>query len=165
VLFVLGCVGIGALTIMAPRSPRLGQLAFLVVAIFLVTSKVWSQQFNLWLLPLLVLARPRWGAFLAWQFAELAYFFAFYWELMGASGHNVMPEGTFIFASILRLATVIGLIALVVRDVLRPELDVVRTTYRGDPDWPVLQSSNITASVRSSRWMPKPATDVVRAPS
>ena len=52
--------------------PRLAQLAFLVVALFLIFSKVWSQQFVLWLIPLVVLARPRWGAFLAWQVAEVA---------------------------------------------------------------------------------------------
>jgi uncharacterized membrane protein len=164
-LFILGCIGVGVLAIMAPKAPRLAQLAFLVIAIFLVTSKVWSQQFNLWLLPLIVLARPKWGAFLAWQFAELAYFFAFYGELMGASGHGVIPEGTFVFAAILRLATVIALIVLVAREVLRPELDVVRATYRGDPDWPRAQSLKITASARSSRSMPSPSTGAVSASS
>lgn len=165
VLFIAGCVAIAILAIRAPKAPRLGQLAFLVIAIFLVTSKVWSQQFNLWLLPLIVLARPKWGAFLAWQFAELAYFFAFYGELMGASGKGVIPEGTFIFASILRLGTVIALIVLVVREIMRPELDIVRTTYHADPDYPPLQSTKITASSRSWRWMPKPSTDAVNAPS
>jgi uncharacterized membrane protein len=161
VLFVIGCAGVAVLAIIAPKTPRLAQLAFLVIAIFLVTSKVWSQQFNLWLLPLVVLARPKWGAFIAWQVAEVAYFLAFYGELMGASGQPVIPEGTFIFASILRLATVIALIVLVVREVLHPELDVVRATYRGDPDWPA-QSLKMTASWRSSRWIPRPSTDVVR---
>jgi len=165
VLFVLGCVGVALLAFRAPRTPRLAQLAFLVIAIFLVTSKVWSQQFNLWLLPLIVLARPKWGAFLAWQFAELVYFLAFYGELMGASGQPVMPEGTFVFAATLRLATVITLIVLVAREVLHPELDVVRATYRGDPDWPPRQSLKMTASWRSSRSIPKPATSVVKAPS
>ena len=55
------------LRLRAPRRPRLAQLAFLVVAAFLIFSKVWSQQYVLWLLPLVVLARPRWGAFLAWR--------------------------------------------------------------------------------------------------
>ncbi|WP_157631638.1 glycosyltransferase family 87 protein [Catelliglobosispora koreensis] len=134
VLFVVSCLAIGALIFTAPVPPRLGQVAFLVVAIFLVTSKVWSQQFNLWLLPLLVLARPKWGAFLVWQVAEVCYFLAFYGELMGASGSPVFPEKVFIFASLFRLATVIMLIALVVREIRRPELDVVRAVYRGDPD-------------------------------
>ena len=41
-----------------PR-PRLAQLAFLVVAGFLLVNKVYSPQYVLWLLPLAVLARPR----------------------------------------------------------------------------------------------------------
>jgi uncharacterized membrane protein len=133
-LFALACVGILVLALGAPRRPRLGQLAFLTVAAFLVTGKVWSQQYVLWLLPLAILARPRWGAFLAWQFAEVAYFLAFYGELMNASGRAVFPEWVFVLASVLRLVTLCVMIGFVVRDILRPELDVVRHTYADDPD-------------------------------
>lgn len=132
--FLIACIAIAALTMLAPRRPRLGQLAFLVVAVFLLFGKVWSQQYVLWLLPLAVLARPRWGAFLAWQIAELGYFVAFYGELMGASGHNVFPEWVFVFASILRWVTVAVLVGFVVRDIVRPELDTVRRVYADDPD-------------------------------
>ncbi|GAB4056368.1 glycosyltransferase family 87 protein [Catellatospora paridis] len=134
-LFVLSCVGLLVFGLRVKTPPRLAQLAFLVVAIFLITNKVWSQQFTLWLLPLLVLARPKWPAFLAWQLAEVCYFIAFYGELMGASGKQVFPEGVFIFASVLRLSTVILLVVLVIRDMVRPELDVVRRTY-ADTDTP-----------------------------
>ncbi|GII22298.1 membrane protein [Planosporangium mesophilum] len=133
-LFVLACVGILLLVLRAPRRPRLAQVAFLIVAAFLVTGKVWSQQYVLWLLPLAILARPRWGAFLAWQFAEVAYFVSFYGELMNASGRNVFPEWVFVLASVLRLGTVCALIWLVVRDILRAADDVVRQTYPDDPD-------------------------------
>jgi uncharacterized membrane protein len=95
---------------------------------------VWSQQYVLWLLPLAILARPRWGPFLAWQFAEVIYFFTFYGELMNAAGKSVFPEWVFVLAASLRLVTVCVLMALVVRDVLRPERDPVRDTYHDDPD-------------------------------
>src|SRR6185312_4644967 len=75
-LFALACAGIALLCLLAPRRPRLAQVAFLVVAAFLIFSKVWSQQYALWLLPLVVLARPKWGVFLAWQAAEVLYFCA-----------------------------------------------------------------------------------------
>ena len=51
----------------APSTPRLAQLAFLVVAGFLLVNKVYSPQYVLWLLPLAVLARPRWRDQLVWQ--------------------------------------------------------------------------------------------------
>jgi len=133
-LFGLACVGLAMLVFLAPRRPRLGQLAFLVVAAFLVFSKVWSQQYVLWLLPLAVLARPRWGAFLLWQAAEVCYFAAFYGELMAASGRQIFPEWVFVLAATLRLVTVCVLAGAVVRDVLRPQKDVVRRTYVDDPD-------------------------------
>jgi uncharacterized membrane protein len=134
-LFGLACVAIALLALLAPRRPRVSQLAFLVVAAFLLTSKVWSQQYVLWLLPLIVLARPRWGAIIAWTVAEIGYFTAFYAELMGAGGKQVIPEGTFVLAATLRFVTVAVLCGLVIREIVRPELDVVRQTYRDhDPD-------------------------------
>ena len=133
-LFGLACAAIGLLAWLAPRRPRVAQLAFLVVAAFLITSKVWSQQYVLWLLPLIVLARPRWGAIIAWTVAEFGYFTAFYAELMGAGGKPVIPEGTFVLASTLRLVTVAILCGLVVREIWKPELDAVRQSYDDDPD-------------------------------
>jgi len=134
-LFLLCCVGLGILVYKAPRPPRLGQLAFLIVAAFLIFSKVWSQQYVLWLLPLAVLARPRWGAFLAWQAAEVLYFCAFYGELLGASGKPIFPETVFDLAALVRLAMVVMLCGYVIRDIVRPGQDVVRTSYDGgDPD-------------------------------
>jgi uncharacterized membrane protein len=134
-LFLICCVGILILGLTAKKEPRLAQLAFLIVAAFLITGKVWSQQYVLWLLPLAILARPKWGAFLAWQVAEVLYFVSFYGELMGASGRQVFPEGVFVTASLLRLVTLCVLVGFVIRDIRHPEEDVVRQTYEGeDPD-------------------------------
>lgn len=143
-LFAAACAGVAWLALRAPRRPRFATLAFLVVAAFLLTSKVWSQQFVLWLLPLLVLARPRWGAFLAWQVAEVGYFFAFYGRLLVASGRDIMPEGVFVLAATLRWATVAVLCALVVRDILLPDHDPVRADYDDDPDGGVLSGPDAT---------------------
>lgn len=141
VLFFLCCAGIAALAVLAPRRPRLAQLAFLTVALFLITSKVWSQQYVLWLIPLAVLARPKWGAFLAWQIAEVGYFLAFYGELMAASGQPVFPEWVFVLASSGRLVTLLVLCGFVVYEILRPEHDAVRAAGYDDPDGGLLDAA------------------------
>jgi uncharacterized membrane protein len=157
------------LIVQAPRRPRLAQVAFLVVALFLVFNKVWSQQFVLWLIPLAVLARPRWGAFLAWQVAEVTYFVAFYGRLMGESGKVVFPEWVFVWASEFRLITVGILIWLVVKEIMHPELDVVRQTYADDPDGGVLDGApdrdDWPDDWRSARDEPDDEPAVVGAPA
>ncbi|ROT33646.1 glycosyltransferase family 87 protein [Micromonospora sp. HM5-17] len=156
-LITVAFLGIGALALFAPRRPRLAALVFLMVAAFLIFSKVWSQQFTLWLLPLVVLARPRWGAFLAWQFAEVGYFVAFYGELLGASGKPVFPEGVFVLAASLRLITVAVLCGLIIRDILHPERDPVRATYADDPDGGVLDGAPDAGWLRRLRSPAEPA--------
>ena len=70
-LFALCCLAIGVLIMMAPRRPRFGAMAFLVVVAFLLTNKVYSPQYVLWLLPLLILARPQWRDWLIFTAGEL----------------------------------------------------------------------------------------------
>ena len=86
------------------------------------------------LIPLAVLARPRWGAFLFWQAAELLYFLAFYAHLLNLDGVYVMPEPAYVYASMLRWVALAVLVAMVFRDIMRPERDVVRESYGDDPD-------------------------------
>jgi hypothetical protein len=81
-----------------------------------------------------VMARPRWGAFLVWQAAELIYFFGFYAHLLNLDGVNVMPEAAYVYASAIRWIGLAVLVGFVLRDIMRPELDVVRRTYGDDPD-------------------------------
>jgi uncharacterized membrane protein len=142
-MFAAACAGIAALALTARRRPRLGQLAFLIVAAFLLTNKVWSQQFVLWLVPLAVLARPRWGAFLVWQACELGYFLAFYQTLIRATPglKTGMPEWVFLLASVARAAGLLVLVGLVVYEILRPEADVVRADGTDDPDGGVLDGA------------------------
>ncbi len=50
-VFAAGCVVIGALILTAPRRPRVPQVFFLVLAVFLLSNKVWSPQYVIWLVP------------------------------------------------------------------------------------------------------------------
>lgn len=114
-------VAIVVLALTAPEPPRLAQLAFLAVAAFLLVNKVWSPQYALWLLPLAVLARPRWRDIMIWQLAEIGYFVAVWWYLAGE-----LTPAQYGAAVAIRVAGLLWLVAFVVRDVLRPGYDPVR---------------------------------------
>jgi uncharacterized membrane protein len=142
--FGLWCAGVAALGFLAPSTPRLAQLGFLVVAGFLLVNKVYSPQYVLWLLPLAVLARPRWRDQLIWQATEVVYFASVWWYLNG----DLQPGGSedvyaYWFAIVIRMAGELYLVALVARDVLRPEHDPVRPP--DDPPPPQVMSTRSNA--------------------
>ena len=125
----------------APVRPRLAQLAFLAVLAFLLTTKVWSPQYSLWLVPLIALARPRWRLTLVWQFVEIAVWMATLTLLLGestdASGNSLADHGIsygwLMLILVIRDALLIAIAALVVREMWCPWLDVVRTDGTDDP--------------------------------
>ncbi|MDP5185150.1 glycosyltransferase 87 family protein [Blastococcus sp. BMG 814] len=133
VVLLTGLAAVAWLTLAAPVRPRLAQVAFLLVAVFLLTNKVWSPQYSLWLLPLAVLARPRWRSLLAWQATEALLWVPRLLWYLGTENRGVDVEWFFL-AVTLRDAAVLVLMALVVRDVLDPDRDVVRTSWRGVDD-------------------------------
>src|SRR5664279_4833630 len=120
----------------APSKPRVAQLAFLAVLMFLLTTKVWSPQYSLWLVPLLALARPRWRLAIIWQFTEIAVWFATLTLLLGEgtnqSAHGI-GYGWLMLLLVIRDGLLLGLAGLIVRDMWRPELDVVRAGGEDDP--------------------------------
>ncbi len=122
--FAIWCAGVLALGLAAPRTPRLAQLGFLVVAGFLLINKVYSPQYVLWLLPLAVMARPRWRDLLVWQAGEVLYFAGVWWYLGGflAAGRGD-DAPTYWIATVVRLLAELYLVAVVARDILRPDHD------------------------------------------
>jgi uncharacterized membrane protein len=144
--FAALCVAIGVLALAAPRRPRLPQLLFLVLAAFMLTNKVWSPQYVLWLLPVVALARPRLPAYLVWQAGEVVYFLTIWWYLLSVtqqvegadlgttlsalSRFQVPDEGisvnVYYIGLFARFLTVLLLAVLIVIDILRPEHDSVR---------------------------------------
>jgi uncharacterized membrane protein len=133
----------------APRRPRLAQVLFLTMVAFLLTNKVFSPQYSIWLLPLAVLARPRWRPFLAWQATEIVVLFTRFYFFVG-NDHPGQGIGVwwFLTAVILRDLALAGYAALVVRDMLRPEHDVVRATGEDDPAGGVLTDDVVAGADR-----------------
>jgi uncharacterized membrane protein len=156
-LFVVAFALIAALVLAAPRRPRLPQVFFLVLASFLLVNKVWSPQYVIWLLPLVVLARPRLWSYLVWQAAEVGYFFAI-WAYLITQADPAAPGGIgggLYFAAVLaRFATVALLCALVVKDILRPGADVVRADGEDDPAGGVLAGTPDSVTLRRAARQP-----------
>ena len=138
-------LGVCWLALAARRRPRLPQLCFLTLAFFLVLNKVYSPQYVLWLLPLVVLARPRWRAFLVWQAAEIIYFLGIWMYLLGdPSGRTGkgLEYGPYAVSLAIRDISVLALCVLVIIDILRPDRDVVRADGSDDPSGGVLDGAS-----------------------
>lgn len=135
--FVLACVLIALVALTAPTRPRLAQLAFLIVAAFILTNKVYSPQFVVWLIPLLALARPRWRDFLVWQGIEGLHWAAVWMYLgqvtsAGSSQHNLdMPY--YVLAVAAHMIAVAYLMARVTWDIYDPNYDPIRRHHLDDP--------------------------------
>nr|WP_231390209.1 glycosyltransferase 87 family protein [Nocardia sp. CNY236] len=150
-VFAAACVLIGGIGLTAPRRPRLAQLCFLVVAVFLLTNKVWSPQYSLWLVPLAVLALPHRRLLLAWMTIDALVWVPrmFYYRELQDSGQG-LPEQWFTATVILRDLAVVGLCALVVRQIYRPEHDLVRRNHVDDPSGGIIDH----LPDRTPAWLP-----------
>ena len=95
------CAAIAYIALTAPQRPRLVQLAFLVVAAFLLTNKVWSPQFSLWLVPLAVLAVPHRRVLLAWMTIDALVWVPRMYFLYGNPNRS-LPEQWFTTTVLLR---------------------------------------------------------------
>ncbi|WP_425329845.1 glycosyltransferase family 87 protein [Streptomyces alfalfae] len=143
-LMLLACLGVAALGLTAPRRPRFAQLAFLLVAAFVLTNKVYSPQYVLWLIPLAVLARPRWRDFLIWQACEVAYFLGIWMYLAyttSGDAHKGLPTEGYQVVIAVHLLGTLYLCAVVVRDIWMPERDPVRRGGDDDPSGGDLDSA------------------------
>ena len=122
-------VAIAVLCLGLRRRPRLAQVAFLVIAAFVLSGKVYSPQYVLWLVPLAAMARPRWRDFLIWQIGEVIYFAAIWWHLAGYDVEDAKALGTELYAiaTFIHVAATVYFAVMVIRDMLKPEHDPVRS--------------------------------------
>jgi uncharacterized membrane protein len=139
-VFVAACAAIGWVALAAPRRPRLAQLCFLVLGAFLLVNKVWSPQYSLWLVPLAVLAIPRWKPVLAWMIVDALVWAPRMAYYLGTDRHG-LPIEPFLGAVVLRDIAVLLLMALVLRDIWHPQHDPVRVPGDDDPHGGVLNNA------------------------
>jgi uncharacterized membrane protein len=139
-LFVVAAVALVAVA--ATRRPRVAQIAFLLVAGFVLVNKVDSPQYCLWLLPLAVLALPRWGPLLVWQVTEVVLTIANFLVLVNQENpSNGLPMWPYLTSMFIRDAALLWVMGLVVRDILRPDRDVVRRGGVDDPAGGILDGA------------------------
>ena len=105
VSIVLFGLCLAAIAAFAPR--RLEVLVLLTVAAFLITNKVYSPQYVLWLLPLAVIAGAPLLVVAAWQIAEAAYWWAV-WKHLSMS----IPDEQYSAIVLVRIAAEILLCAV-----------------------------------------------------
>jgi uncharacterized membrane protein len=148
------------LVLTAPVRPRVAQVAFLLVAGFLLLNKVYSPQYALWLLPLAVLARPRWRSLLVWQVSEALVWVATMLYYLGTDNRGIEVEWFFL-AVLARDAVLVALVVLVAREVRRPDEDVVRTSWPGvdDPAGGVLDGARDVVTLEGGRVRLRPAPE------
>ena len=130
VLFAACCVAILVIGLKARTTPRIAQLAFLIVAAFLLTNKVWSPQYSLWLVPLAVLAIPRAKILIPWMAYDALLWIAHMSYFAGAE-HKGLNAEWFGILVLGRNALVIAVCAAVIYEIFRPAQDVVRQ-WHGD---------------------------------
>jgi uncharacterized membrane protein len=141
-LTIIALLGVGALIFGARRRPRVPQVFFLSLGLFLIVNKVYSPQYVLWLLPLFALARPRWRAFIVWQFAEALYFLGIWFYLLDQTHPGKGLEWQpYIVSLWIRDVAVLAMCVLVVIDILRPSHDIVRMDGSDDPAGGVLDEA------------------------
>ncbi|NUS43873.1 MAG: DUF2029 domain-containing protein [Mycobacteriaceae bacterium] len=157
VLFAAVCLGVVYLALTAPRRPRLAQLAFLLIAGFLLTNKVWSPQYSLWLVPLAVLALPHRRILLAWMAVDAFVWVPRMYFYLGPD-HKGLPQQWFTTTVLIRDMVVVVLCALVIRQIYRPQEDLVRYGFVDDPTGGVLDQ----APDAPPHWLPPAALPQAR---
>ena len=104
------------------NTPTLASVAFIVLAIVMVASKVYSPQYVLWLTPLAVIAlthKKDLHAFWIWQIAETMYHVAIWQHLALFTGAAFgLQEGGYATITLIRIAATIYLVWMLIKRAL-----------------------------------------------
>ena len=102
-------------------TPTLAQMSFILLAVVMIVSKVYSPQYVLWLTPLAILGLNKKSvhAFWIWQGGEVIYHIAIWQHLATVTGAPFgLPAKGYALLTLLRIATTIYLVAVMARRAL-----------------------------------------------
>jgi len=118
-----------------PSFPRWATGVPLLIC-FLLTNKVYSPQYSLWLLPWFALTMPRLGRFISFEVADVAVFVTRFWFFGTYTGVMEFPQQWWFELAIgIRIAILVWCLVGWVRDEI-PPLSLARTWQRA-PDAPL----------------------------
>ena len=98
-------------------TPTLASVSFIVLAVVMIASKVYSPQYILWLTPLAAIAihKKDLHAFWIWQIAETMYHIAIWQHLALVTGaHFGLPSGGYAILTLIRIAATAYLVLVLV---------------------------------------------------
>lgn len=132
-LFVAALAFVAQRILTAPRRPRVGQVAFLLVAALVLIDRGYPPQHALWLVALVVLARPTITDWAVFSIAELLYFWAVWGHLDSLTTVGDDPDVWYWAATLLHIGALLWISSRVLRDMRQPWNDPVRTPFTDDP--------------------------------
>ena len=122
-LLLIGMTSVAIFLFELKHTPTLGSVAFIVLAVVMISSKVYSPQYVLWLTPLAVIAltnKKDLHAFWIWQIAETLYHVAIWQHLALFTGaHFGLQQGAYATITLLRIAATAYLAAILVKRALQ----------------------------------------------
>jgi len=121
-LLLIGMTSIAIFLFELKSTPTLGSVAFIVLAIVMVVSKVYSPQYVLWLTPLAIIALTSskdLPAFWIWQGGEIIYHVAIWQHLALVTGaHFGLPQEGYALLTLLRIAVSLNLVWILMKRAL-----------------------------------------------
>ena len=122
-LLLIGMTSVAIFLFELKHTPTLASVAFIVLAVVMISSKVYSPQYVLWSTPLSVIAltnKKDLHAFWIWQIAETLYHVAIWQHLALFTGaHFGLQQGAYATITLLRVAATAYLAAILVKRALQ----------------------------------------------
>jgi uncharacterized membrane protein len=117
--FIVFFVGLVVLLWWAKRTRDPGfarwTLGFPIVVVFLLSNKVYSPQYSLWILPWFALALPNLNLLVAFQLADVAVFLSRFSWFARLEGHGGASLGTFEVAIVVRAVVLVACVVAWIR--------------------------------------------------